>query len=126
MSDATSLIALLAGRAERRPRARVALAKRFGVWRPMTAAELSERVTRVAAGLRPAGVGPGAPVVVAGAPTLGWLVADLAAQTVGAVSVAVYPTHSPGDLEALLAGARVRVGFCDDEPQAALLAGAGV
>jgi long-chain acyl-CoA synthetase len=126
MREATSLVALLAERAQRRPRARVALDKRFGVWRPTTAGELAERVVRVAAGLQRAGVAPGDAVVVAGDPTLGWLVADLAVQTVGAVSVAAYPTQTAADLEALLAGVRVRVGFCDDEPQAALLAGAGV
>src|SRR5215211_2882967 len=115
----TSLIALLAERAERRPGARVALEKRFGVWQPTTAAQLAERVVGAAVGLRRAGI-------AAGDATLSWLVADLAVQSVGAVSVAAYPTQTTADLEAMLAGVPVRVAFCDGEAQAAVLADAGI
>jgi long-chain acyl-CoA synthetase len=126
MTGPTSLPALLAERARTAPGARLALRKRYGVWQPTTAAQLADRVVSVADGLRRAGVVHGTPVVVMGDASLEWLVADLAVQTVGGVSIASYPTQTAAELEAMLGGAPVPIAFCDDEVQAGVVAGLGV
>lgn len=105
--------ALLAERVAATPRAVAVLRKRHGIWHPTTFAELDAAVGRCAAALAACGVRPGARVGIVGDPGLEWLVADLAAQRLGAAAIAGYPTAHADDLVRLLAGAQVV--FCADE-----------
>ncbi|MFP5579861.1 MAG: AMP-binding protein [Acidimicrobiia bacterium] len=90
-----TLPALLAVRAGETPD-RVALrSKELGRWVETTWSGYAERVARIAAGLRELGVQPGDKVSVHSENRIEWLLADLAVQGMGAVTVGIYPTR-PG------------------------------
>ena len=76
--------------------------KHRGVWREWTWAEYAKRVADVAAGLRSLGVGPGSRVAVHAENRPEWVIADLAAQGLGACTVGVYPTSPAAEVEYLL------------------------
>ena len=78
---------LLAGLAERWPD-RVALQeKRYGIWQPITWAEYHARVRRFAQGLAGMGFERGEVLAILGDNRPEWLIAELAAQSLGGMSV---------------------------------------
>jgi long-chain acyl-CoA synthetase len=77
-------------------------AKRRGIYRETTWAELLEQVTRVGLGLMRLGVVRGDRVAIVGDPSPEWLLADFAAQSIGAVSFGLYPTSSRDEAEFVL------------------------
>jgi long-chain acyl-CoA synthetase len=74
------------------PREDLLLAKRGGVWRSWSSAEVSEGVRALAYGLMGLGVKPGDKVVLISEDRPEWLMADYAILTSGAVTVPLYPT----------------------------------
>ena len=72
--------------------------KRLGLWEPITWAEYAADVNALAAWLIDMGLEPGQRVAVLSENRPEWAVADLAVQTVGAVTVGVYTTSSPEQL----------------------------
>ncbi|MCA1655142.1 MAG: AMP-binding protein, partial [Pseudonocardiaceae bacterium] len=96
----------------------VALREKFrGVWREWTWAEYARWVADVAAGLRALGVGPGCRVAIHAENRPEWVVADLAAQGLGACSVGVYPTSPAVEVEYVLAHSEAEVLIAEDEEQ---------
>src|SRR5687767_3602372 len=87
---ASTLPGLLVERAYARP-ARVAFrAKKLGVYRETSWARLSERVAAVALGFaRQFGVTRGQAVALMGNPCPEWMIADLAAQALGAMTYGI-------------------------------------
>ena len=71
-------------------------------WAPVTAAELHERMERLAKGFVAAGVEPGDRVAIMSRTRLEWTLADFALWMVGAVPVPVYETSSVEQVRALL------------------------
>ena len=118
--SASTLVDALAGLAERSPdtvafRTLVdggASTERSWTWRAW-----AEDAWRVAAGLRAVGVAPGDRVAVLASNTPVWPIADLAILRVGAVSVGLYPTSAPAQVEEILDDAGARVVFVDDAGQ---------
>src|SRR6267142_1357161 len=100
---ASTLPGLLVERARSRP-GRVAFrAKELGIWRETTWRELAERVAALACGLaREYRIAPGETVAIIGNPCPEWTIADLAAQTLGAITYGIYPTSAPGEVRHLL------------------------
>ena len=100
---ASTIPALLVGRARTRP-GRVAFrAKELGVYRETTWGELALRVAAVAHGFAAEfGVKRGATVAIIGNPCPEWTIADLAAQALGAVTYGIYPTSAPADRKSVV------------------------
>jgi long-chain acyl-CoA synthetase len=91
--------------------------KHRGVWREWTWAEYAQRVASVAAGLRALGVGPGDRVAIHAENRPEWVIADLAAQGIGACTVGVYPTSPAAEVEYVLGHSEASVLIAEDEEQ---------
>jgi len=96
----------------------VAIREKYrGVWREWTWAEYAQRVASVAAGLRALGVGPGDRVAIHSENRPEWVIADLAAQGIGACTVGVYPTSPAAEVEYVLGHSEAKVLIAEDEEQ---------
>jgi long-chain acyl-CoA synthetase len=91
--------------------------KHRGVWREWTWARYARRVADVAAGLRSLGVVPGSRVAIHAENRPEWVIADLAAQGLGACAIGVYPTSPAAEVEYLLAHSEAEVLIAEDEEQ---------
>ncbi|ONI72716.1 long-chain fatty acid--CoA ligase [Actinosynnema sp. ALI-1.44] len=91
--------------------------KHGGRWRETTWAGYADQVARTAEGLRGLGVVAGSRVAIHAENRPEWLIADLAVQGLGAVSVGVYPTSPAAEIEYLLGHASVSVLITEDEEQ---------
>jgi long-chain acyl-CoA synthetase len=113
----SSLPALLLTHARERPDAVAMRVKRRGRWEEITWAGYAERVAGVARGLRALDVRPGDRVAIHGENRPEWVIADLAVQGIGAVSVGIYPTSPAAEVEYLLAHSGAVVVVSEDEEQ---------
>ncbi|HAZ63871.1 MAG TPA: hypothetical protein DCZ72_09735 [Armatimonadetes bacterium] len=86
---------------------------------PVTYDELRVLVDRVAAGLVAAGVQPGERVVLVSENRDEWLVADLAIQTAGAISVPLYPSLPAAQVRPLIQRVSARLVIVEDAKQLA-------
>jgi long-chain acyl-CoA synthetase len=91
--------------------------KTLGRWVETTWSRYAERVALVAAGLRSLGVQPGEKVAIQAENRVEWVIADLAIQGIGAVSVGVYPTSPAAELRYLLDHSDAAVLISEDEEQ---------
>ena len=91
--------------------------KDLGRWRRWTWAEYAEGAARAGLGLAALGVEPGDRVAVHSENRPEWLMADLGAQGVGAMTVGVYPTSPAAEVEYLLAHSEAVVHVVEDEEQ---------
>jgi long-chain acyl-CoA synthetase len=91
--------------------------KRYGIWQPITWATYQQRVRDVAHGLASLGVGPGEVVGVLGDNRPEWLIAELAAQSLGACVVGMYPTSVGEEIVHILSHAEVGVVVAEDQEQ---------
>ncbi|GIX13449.1 MAG: fatty-acid--CoA ligase [Paracoccaceae bacterium] len=73
-------------------------AKRLGIWVERSWRSLAEEVAAVASGFADLGLSPGDRVAIMGDACEAWVICDLAAQTLGAVSYGIYPTASAEEL----------------------------
>ena len=108
---------LLARLAGERPHAIALQEKRYGIWQPLTWAEHAAHVRDFAHGLALFGVGRGEVVGVIGDNRPEWLIAELAAQCLGAAVVGVYPTSVGEEILHILSVAEVRVVVAQDQEQ---------
>lgn len=90
-------------------------------WRTASAAEMLERVRRVAKGLMALGVKPGTMVVIYSATCYEWGVVDFACAAIGAVSVPVYETDSPRQTAAIVDETNPLIAFAGDDAHAQTL-----
>jgi long-chain acyl-CoA synthetase len=108
---------LLARLADARPDAIALQEKRYGVWQPLTWADYAARVRDFAHGLAGLGVRRGDVVGVIGDNRPEWLIAELAAQCLGAAVVGVYPTSVGDEILHVLSMAEVRLVVAEDQEQ---------
>jgi len=108
---------LLAGLAASRPSDTAMQEKRYGIWMPLTWAQYAERVRDFAHGLASMGIERGDIVAVLGDNRPEWLIAELAAQSIGAAVVGIYPTSIGEELLHILTLARIRVVVAEDQEQ---------
>ncbi len=98
--------------------ARVALReKREGIWREHSWADYAERVRAFGLGLVALGVGVGDRVAIHSEDRPEWLFADIGTMSIGAISVGVYPTNPPAEVEYLLAHSGARILVAEDQEQ---------
>ena len=91
--------------------------KRYGIWEPLTWVGYAARVRDVAHGLASLGVQRGEIIAVLGDNRPEWLVAELAAQSMGAAVVGIYPTSIGEELWHILTTSRARVVVAEDQEQ---------
>lgn len=104
--------------AERNGDARIALQeKRYGIWQPITWAGLYRRVREFAQGLATLGVGRGDVIAVLGDNRPEWLIAELAVQSLGGMSVGIYPTSIGEEIVHILTYAGIRIVVAEDQEQ---------
>jgi len=108
---------LLARLASERPDEVAMQEKRYGIWAPMTWSSYDARVRDFAHGLASLGVERGDVVAVLGDNRPEWLIAELAAQTLGAAVVGIFPTSLNEELRHILTLARVKVVVAEDQEQ---------
>src|SRR5207245_2529662 len=85
--------------------------KREGRYRPMSWAEASDRVSRLARGLAALGIEPGDRIALISENRPEWVIADLAIMSIGAVTVPTYVTNTVEDHRHILGngGARAAI-----------------
>ncbi|MCI2265296.1 AMP-binding protein [Sediminivirga luteola] len=108
---------LLEQLAAERPDAIAMQEKRYGIWQPMSWALYRERVRDFAHGLASLGVQPGEIVAVLGDNRPEWLIAELAAQSLRAAVVGIYPTSIGEELRHVLSVAASRIVVAEDQEQ---------
>jgi len=108
---------LLGQLAATRPDATALQEKRYGIWAPLTWSGYAGRVRDFSHGLAALGVRRGDIVAVLGDNRPEWLIAELAAQSIGAAVVGIYPTSIGEELLHILTLARVQVVVAEDQEQ---------
>lgn len=91
--------------------------KELGLWRACTWAEYADRIRSIARGLREYGVVPGDRVAIHAENRPEWLFTDLAVQSLGAMSVGIYPTSPASEVAYLLQHSGARILVAEDEEQ---------
>lgn len=108
---------LLEEHAQRTPDGVAMQEKRYGIWMPTTWSAYRDRVRDFALGLAGMGVARDEIVAVLGDNRPEWLIAELAAQSLGAAVVGVYPTSIGDELTHVLEVSRARVVVAEDQEQ---------
>jgi long-chain acyl-CoA synthetase len=109
---------LLAEHAARYGDRRVALQeKRYGIWQTTTWGEWERRVRRFAQGLGALGFDVGEALAILGDNRPEWVIAELAAQSAGGMSVGLYPDGVVEEVEHVLNHAQVRFVVAEDQEQ---------
>ncbi|MET4577950.1 long-chain acyl-CoA synthetase [Ottowia thiooxydans] len=97
---------------------RIALREKVrGVWVGITWGEYFEKVQAFALYLRSQGFGQDDKLVIASDGTPDWFYADLAAQTLGGVTVGIYPTNPWPELQYIVRHCRAKFAVCGDQEQ---------
>jgi len=118
IDDSTTFPKLLAELDRRYGDGRVAVQEKcYGIWQPLTWRQLHARVRDFAHGLASLGVQPGEVVAVLGDNRPEWLITELAAQSLGACTVGIYPTSVGEEIVHVLTDGRVRVVIAEDQEQ---------
>jgi long-chain acyl-CoA synthetase len=112
-----SLPGLLLQQAATRPGAVALREKKLGRWWEHTWQDYATSAARVGLGLLELGVAPGDRVAVHSENRPEWMIADLGAQGIGAVTVGIYPTSPAAEVEYLLSHSESVVLIAEDEEQ---------
>lgn len=91
--------------------------KDFGIWHPVTWAAYAARAEAAGLGLRALGLPAGGHVAVLSENRVEWVLAQLGAGLVGAVTVGVYPTSPAGEVAYVLGHAEAEIVVCEDQEQ---------
>lgn len=91
--------------------------KQLGVWTEVTWRKYQEHVEDVALGLLSLGVEKGDKVCIHGENSQEWLYADLGIQSAGALSVGIYPTNPPAEVQYIANHSDAKVYFAQDQEQ---------
>ena len=108
---------LLAERAADRPKGVALQEKLYGIWQPITWREYADTVRDIAHGLASVGVNRGDIVAVLGDNRPEWLIAELAAQSLGGAVVGIYPTSLDEEIVHVLNVANAKVVIAEDQEQ---------
>jgi long-chain acyl-CoA synthetase len=107
--------ALLARRARGEPEGIAYRAKHLGLYRERTWQEYAGLVARAAHGLRALGLARGERIAIMGDACEEWLLADLGAQSLGAIVYGIYPTASMAELEYQMTDGGATVFVAEDQ-----------
>jgi len=108
---------MLRQRAQSDP-ARVAIRQKdFGIWKPFTWADYHRRASAFGLGLSALGVPAGGHVGVLSENRIEWVLAQMGAGLIGAVTVGVYPTSPSSEVAYVVGHADITVMVCEDQEQ---------
>lgn len=114
----TETVASMARAWARRAPLQVAMREKdFGIWQEYTWARTWDLVLDAAHGLLALGVEPGDRVSIQSEDRPEWVILDLAAVAVRAVTVGLYPTNPTAEVEYLLTDSAATVHFAEDQEQ---------
>jgi long-chain acyl-CoA synthetase len=91
--------------------------KRYGVWQTTSWADYHTRVRRLAHGLAELGFERGGVLAILGDNRPEWVISELAAQSLGGISVGLYPDGVVEEVEHVLDHAQVRIVVAEDQEQ---------
>ena len=91
--------------------------KEFGIWQPITWSEYERRVRHFALGLRELGLEKDDRIAMVGDNRPEWVIAELAAQSLGALPLGLYQDAVATELEYLLGASGARVVVAEDQEQ---------
>lgn len=103
--------------AQFRPQATALRQKEHGVWKPVSWADYAERSRWFGLGLLELGLSPGQALAVLSENRQEWVIAQLGAALVGAITAGVYPTSPAHEIEYLLELSEAPVIVCEDQEQ---------
>ena len=112
-----TLPGLLARRAADRPTEVALREKEFGIWQETTWTEYLGRVRSFALGLVELGVEKGDRIAIIGDNRPEWVIAELAAQSIGALPLGLYQDSISEELVSMLEAAGARVIVAEDQEQ---------
>ncbi len=117
VGNAATLPQLLVERALREPR-RIALrAKNLGIWQTLDWGSYLDRVQHLSLGLRALGLSAGDRVAIIGDNHPEWLIAELAVQSAGALSIGLYQDAAAEELQFLVEFSGTRIVVAEDQEQ---------
>ncbi len=91
--------------------------KDFGIWNPVSWQAYFERAALAGHGLRALGLPEGGHVAVLSENRIEWVLTQLGAGLLGAVTVGVYPTSPANDVAYVLGHAEAEIVVCEDQEQ---------
>lgn len=99
--------------------ARIAIRQKdFGIWKPLDWAGYLERASHFGLGLAALGLARGGHLGVISENRVEWVLAQMGAGLIGAVTVGVYPTSPSNEVAYVVGHADVEVVVCEDQEQA--------
>ena len=91
--------------------------KRFGIWNEITYGEFWTQVQYVGSALNYFGIERNDKVAIHSENRPEWLIADIGIQSLGAISVGLYPTNPAPEVEYLLSHSESKILFAEDQEQ---------
>ena len=91
--------------------------KDFGIWKPVDWADYYRRASHFGLGLRALGLPAGGHVGVISENRIEWVLAQMGAGLVGAITVGVYPTSPTNEVVYVVGHADIEVMVCEDQEQ---------
>ena len=91
--------------------------KDFGIWKPFTWAQYFDRACHFGLGLRALGLPQGGHVGVISENRIEWVLTQMGAGLVGAVTVGVYPTSPSSEVAYVVGHADIEIIVCEDQEQ---------
>jgi long-chain acyl-CoA synthetase len=116
--DPQTLPQWLRHHARERPQAIAIRQKRFGIWYPTSWAQYWQRARAIGMGLRALGVKQGAHVGVISENRIEWVLTQLGAGAIGAVTVGVYATSPAPEVAYVLHHGDCEIVICENQEQA--------
>lgn len=108
---------MLRRRAQLQPQRVAIRQKDFGIWNPLSWEDYYRRASHIGLGLCALGVEPGGHIGVLSENRVEWVLAQMGAGLVGAVTVGVYATSPTNEVAYVLEHADVDVVICEDQEQ---------
>jgi len=91
--------------------------KDFGIWKPYTWAQYYERASHFAQGLATLGLATDGHLGVISENRIEWVLAQMGASLLGAVTVGVYPTSPTPEVAYVVGHADIDIMVCEDQEQ---------
>jgi long-chain acyl-CoA synthetase len=91
--------------------------KDFGIWQELTWKDVYDRIKAFAGGLASLGFGPGDRIAICGENAPEWFFGQLAAQSLGGMSVGLYIDATPKELQYIIAHCEAKIVLVDDQEQ---------
>lgn len=107
----------LRAHAQARPQGLALRQKEYGIWQPISWADYHRRAMHVGLGLQALGLAEGGHVGVLSENRIEWVLSQLGAGLVGAVTVGVYPTSPTPEVAYVLEHADAEIVVCEDQEQ---------